>query len=301
MTDLPEPMTPADCDLQDFPFMPLHVARLRDSDLAATLDPEACWYAVLLWAAAWHQVPAASLPDDELVLTRLCGLGRDVKTFRKHRAGALHGFVKCADGRLYHAVVAEQALASMAKRDAYRDRKEKRISAARTAAASRWADQPQSEDHANRNDDAMRNASVTHEKQMRDASKSDASRIENAMPKGTGTGTGTPPNPQSSHNRELIQRIADEAGMLGIPNDHALVREWLALPRVDVEQDIIAVVRRVAEEIRACGGKTPFKFRLFDRHIREKCAADDAEIERLNGIAKRIAAQDERQRDEANA
>lgn len=92
--------------------MPLHVARLRDSDLAAEEDPEACWYALLLWAAAWHQIPAASLPDNDAVLTKLIGLGRDLKTFRKHRAGALRGFIKCDDGRLYHPVVAEQAVES---------------------------------------------------------------------------------------------------------------------------------------------------------------------------------------------
>lgn len=104
----PAPMTPPESDLQDFPFMPLHVARLRDSDLAAEESPEACWYAVLLWAASWHQLPAGSLPDNDTVLTKLIGLGRDVKTFRKHRDGALRGFVKCSDGRLYHPVVAEQ-------------------------------------------------------------------------------------------------------------------------------------------------------------------------------------------------
>jgi len=109
VTDL-KPLTPPDCDLQDFPFMPLHVARLRDSDLAAEEAPEACWYAVLLWAASWHQIPAGSLPDNDAVLTKLIGLGRDVKTFRKHKAGAMRGFVLCDDGRLYHPIVAEQAL-----------------------------------------------------------------------------------------------------------------------------------------------------------------------------------------------
>lgn len=106
------PLTPPDCDLQDFPFMPLHVARLRDSDLAAEEHPEACWYAVMLWSAAWHQLPAGSLPDNETVLARLCGLGRDLKTFRRHRAGAMRGFVLCDDGRLYHPVIAEQAVAA---------------------------------------------------------------------------------------------------------------------------------------------------------------------------------------------
>lgn len=103
------PLTPADCDLQDFPYMPLHVARLRDSDLAAESSPEACWYAVLLWAASWHQIPAASLPDNDATLARLIGLGRDVRTFRKHKDQAMHGFVLCDDGRFYHPVVAEQA------------------------------------------------------------------------------------------------------------------------------------------------------------------------------------------------
>lgn len=106
--NVPAPLTPADCDLQDFPFMPLQVARLRDSDLAAEAHPEACWYAVLLWSASWHQLPAGSLPDNETVLARLCGLGRDLKTFRKHRDDAMRGFVLCSDGRLYHPVVAEQ-------------------------------------------------------------------------------------------------------------------------------------------------------------------------------------------------
>ncbi|MBB4837282.1 hypothetical protein HNP52_000333 [Sphingomonas kyeonggiensis] len=112
----PLPLTPPDADLQDFAFMPLHVARLRDSDLAAEAAPEACWYAVLLWAASWHQLPAGSLPDNDAVLARLCGLGRDLRTFKKHRADAMRGFVRCSDGRLYHPVVAEQVVAAWQKK-----------------------------------------------------------------------------------------------------------------------------------------------------------------------------------------
>jgi|GEM_PF-2146578 len=109
---LPDPMVPSDCDLQDFPFMPLQVARLRDSDLAAEAHPEGAWYAVMLWSAAWHQLPAASLPNNDTVLMKLAGLGRDTKTFKKHRDDMLRGFVECSDGRLYHPVVAEQAVAA---------------------------------------------------------------------------------------------------------------------------------------------------------------------------------------------
>ncbi|KAG1254471.1 hypothetical protein G6F68_010834 [Rhizopus microsporus] len=113
MTDLqqsPVPLTPPDCDLRDFAFMPLDVLRLRDSDLAVKADGEAFRCAVLLWCASWHQVPAASRPDDDDVLAQLAGFGRGTKEWLRHRDGALRGWVKCGDGRLYHPVVAEKAV-----------------------------------------------------------------------------------------------------------------------------------------------------------------------------------------------
>jgi hypothetical protein len=170
-------LTPPDADLQDFPFMPLHVARLRDSDLAAEAHPEACWYAVLLWAAAWHQLPAGSLPSNEAVLARLCGLGRDLKTFRKHRDDAMRGWSECADGRLYHPVVAEQVNASWTEKLAYRDRKAKRTAIAEKAAKARWGESS--------------NGADADAPDMHEASPADASCIDDAMPKGRGKGTGT--------------------------------------------------------------------------------------------------------------
>lgn len=109
MNELPNPLTPEGCDLRDFPFMPLDVQRLRDSDLAALESPECCWSAVLLWCASWHQVPAASLPDDDRVLAQLAGFGRVVKEWQRVREGALRGWIKCSDGRLYHPVVSDKA------------------------------------------------------------------------------------------------------------------------------------------------------------------------------------------------
>lgn len=103
------PLTPKDCDLRDFAFMPLDVVRLRDSDLAVHVTGEEFRAAVLLWCAAWHQVPAASLPDDDKILASLAGYGRVVAEWKKVRDGALRGWIVCADGRLYHPVVAEKA------------------------------------------------------------------------------------------------------------------------------------------------------------------------------------------------
>lgn len=110
MSNLPAPLVAAEVDLQDFPFMPLQVARLRDSDFAASVHPEAAWYGVLLWAASWHQIPAGSLPDNDTMLMRLVGLGRDARTWKKHREEALYGFVLCSDGRLYHPIVTSLAV-----------------------------------------------------------------------------------------------------------------------------------------------------------------------------------------------
>lgn len=103
------PFTSPDCDLRDFAFMPLDVVRLRDSDFAAITDAEAFRAGLLLWCASWHQVPAASLPDDDIVLARLAGFGRVVKEWLKIRDDALRGWIKCSDGRLYHPVIAEKA------------------------------------------------------------------------------------------------------------------------------------------------------------------------------------------------
>jgi len=107
------PLVPADVEIRDFEFMPLDVARLRDSELAANETPEACWAAVLLWCASWHQVPAASIPDDEQWIAKTCGYvsrGRVDPAWKRVRPGALRGWVRCDDGRLYHPVVAEKAL-----------------------------------------------------------------------------------------------------------------------------------------------------------------------------------------------
>lgn len=107
------PLLPATVDLRMFRRMPLDVARLRDSDIARDPDPEGFRCAVLAWCVAWHQVPAASLPDDDRALADLVGIGRTpraVKEWQGLRKVALRGFVKCSDGRLYHRVVAEMAV-----------------------------------------------------------------------------------------------------------------------------------------------------------------------------------------------
>lgn len=104
----PAPMTPPDSDLRDFTYMGLDVVRVRDSGFTAKATGDEFRAGVLLWCASWHQLPAGSLPDDDVELSNLAGYGRVVKEWRRVKVMALHGWVKCADGRLYHETVAEK-------------------------------------------------------------------------------------------------------------------------------------------------------------------------------------------------
>ncbi len=105
-----EPLTPSDCNLREFPFMPLQVNRLRASKawLKAKRKPALGFYMINLWTASWYELPAASLEDDDDMLAdkAMCS----PTAWPGLREEVLHGWIKCADGRLYHPTVAEAAL-----------------------------------------------------------------------------------------------------------------------------------------------------------------------------------------------
>ena len=125
--DRPYPLVSSEVDLQDFAFMPLDVARLRDSDMCSDETPESCWAAVLLWCASWHQVPAASIPNNEQWIAKQAGYasrGRIDSSWKRVRSGALRGWVLCTDDRLYHPVVAEKAIDAWKSKLAQRWRSE---------------------------------------------------------------------------------------------------------------------------------------------------------------------------------
>jgi uncharacterized protein YdaU (DUF1376 family) len=110
-------LTPPDCDLRGFEFMPLFGDRLFTSATWIGAKPDAKIAALRLW---WHsyakEVPAASLPDDDALLSEYAGYGVAVSQWRKVKAAALRGWIKCSDGRLYHKTVAEIALESWSGR-----------------------------------------------------------------------------------------------------------------------------------------------------------------------------------------
>lgn len=146
MTDLPAPLTPPNCDLRGFDNLQLDVDLLPKSKLANYAEAEAFRAAVLLWCEAWKQVPAASLPDDDLELRSIAGLQRDPATWERIKKDALSKFVKCSDGRLYHEVLAEKACEAWGRRIAFRERAKaggKASAAARGRTTSQPDGQPQ--------------------------------------------------------------------------------------------------------------------------------------------------------------
>lgn len=122
MSDLPEPLISSDVDLKDFPFTPIFRARLFGSGFHARAT-DAEWRAgVTLWIKSWDQVPAGSLPDDDIELCRLAELARELKVWKKLKIGAMRGWIKCSDGRLYHSVVAEGIHEAWSRKQLQRNR-----------------------------------------------------------------------------------------------------------------------------------------------------------------------------------
>lgn len=118
MTDqLPDPLVPAEVDLRGLEYMPLLGARLFSSDFALNASDAEFRRGLQLWWAAWNQVPAGSLPDSDRAQAKLAGFEDETSpNWRKVRKQALDGFIKCSDGRLYHPVLARQALIAWEKR-----------------------------------------------------------------------------------------------------------------------------------------------------------------------------------------
>ena len=110
------PLTPSDCDLRGYEFMPVFGHQLFGSELYLKASAEEFRAAMRLWWAAWNQCPAASLPSNDGALAQLADFGRDVKSWRRVREVALHGFVECEDGRLYHPFLAAKAVDAFDRR-----------------------------------------------------------------------------------------------------------------------------------------------------------------------------------------
>lgn len=110
--ELPRAPVPPECDLTTLGWYPCHVRLMlghRINDPLRT-TPEQFRAAMRLMWEAWHQVPAASLPDDNMRLADLAGYKTNIPAWNRVKAGALCDFVQCADGRWYSITLLPEAI-----------------------------------------------------------------------------------------------------------------------------------------------------------------------------------------------
>ena len=237
MGDLPDPLTPAECDLRNFGFMPIDIARLFGSRFHAIASDGEWRAGVTLWLKSFHQVPAGSLPTEDIELARLAEFGRDLAGWMTVRENALYGWVQCADGRLYHPIVAEKALEAWRKKEAFRER-------SRKANERRWAQQRGGDEaaaQAGRQDHGGPSAGERRENvegqgvdpehpsgcavgSIKDSNKDKVSNPYRSQGTGTGTGTGTIPSGEAAAAAPAKPRSTRGTRL---PEDWTLPAEWL--------------------------------------------------------------------------
>lgn len=128
---LPAPLTPADCDLRGLAWMPLNINALKGSKtwMRCKRDPSLAFYLINLWCAAWHELPAASLDDED---DFLCDVAQcSPRIWPKVRDVLLSSWIRCSDGRIYHPYVATEALKSWELKQSHRARTEAATAARR--------------------------------------------------------------------------------------------------------------------------------------------------------------------------
>lgn len=238
-----EPLVPADVDLRDFRFTPMFRARLFGSEFhAAATDAE--WRAgVTLWLKSWDQVPAGTLPPDDVGLCRLAEFGRDLAAWRTVKARALHGWHLCTDGRLHHAVVAEGVLEAWEKRNKNKAR-------AVLGAAARWGG-------SNAKGNGASNASAMRQAMRPDANRQGQGqrRKGNSSSVAKATGAVAPSDPNTDAKTWCFQIGRAWLEEHGVKKDTArrVIGKWLSTASPDdlkkVFLEAIAKADKIAEPL----------------------------------------------------
>lgn len=242
---LPAPLTPANCDLRDFDGFLMNVERLLASELWALSTPEEFKCAMALWCRAWKQVPCASLPDDDKVLAAFSGAGR---RWQKVKRLALRGFVKCSDGRLYHATLSQDALRAMKAKAENKARTEKATEARRKSTRNVDRDDNRDVDRdVDRND--LHKGNVTR------SQYSTVHRREDKKEESSTAGASEVPKPEASApSQQPLDRLAKILGL-----DHKAIyrlpkfasfpgtyREWVS-SGCDPARDIWPTIEKLAK------------------------------------------------------
>ena len=223
---LPQPLVPPDTDIGGMDGFLLRTDKLMASELWAISTGDEFKAAMGLWARAWSQSPAGSLPDDERILAAFSGAGGK---WKKVKTVALRGFVKCSDGRLYHKVLCEEVLrAAQLKRDR-RDR-----TAKATEARKKGRDDQRDDMFCdNRDDQRDVDRNVHQEKGREEEEKKNPNPPPSVSPSGRGgakvldSPKPPPPDPAAATLRQGIVAVFADAGSPNIPDTSRAV-VWIS-------------------------------------------------------------------------
>ena len=268
MSNLPDPLTPPDCDLRGLPYMPLDVIRLIDSDMFAETTGDEFKAAVALWCKSWTQVPAASLPNKDMVLAHLSG---NAAKWKRIKEGAMRGWILCSDDRWYHPVVAEKALAALPGREEFnhkrsaeaerkaREREDRKAlfemlrshgvvpdwnvstKALRTLAAQHLSQQPPERVTDNKRDMSQPVTVCKGEKKGELTSKT----LSSSSQASTEVGVGKQPDDddQPGEREVAIASLLRQHGLEANPNDSFVRTTWAPNPQVTDELLLVSIAK----------------------------------------------------------
>jgi hypothetical protein len=112
-----DPLTPLNCDLRAYDWFPFYHKRMRQSAFWKRASDAVCRISVEFWSEAYEQVPAGSLPDDDVQLSDWAGFGRrNLSEWLAIKEDVMCAWVKCDDGRWYHPTLCEVALTAWEER-----------------------------------------------------------------------------------------------------------------------------------------------------------------------------------------
>lgn len=117
--DLPEPPYPVTTKANGFK-QEVDWDRISQSRTWIYADNEVRPWLLMLWLRSWHNVPAGSWEADDEYIAR--SLGCKLEFFIGHREQFMRGWVRHADGRLYHPFITDQVLEMLGRRRATANR-----------------------------------------------------------------------------------------------------------------------------------------------------------------------------------
>lgn len=246
--ELPDPLVPAEVDLSDFDYTPVFRVRLFNSTFHARAT-DAEWRAgFTLWLKSWDQHPSGSLPDDDIDLCRLAELARDLRGWAKVKPMALHGWVKCSDGRLHHPVVAEVVLAAWGKRSSASKK-------GKLGATIRWLKHQKEMAEASPNDGASTNQLMPNDSNKKlKLNRSGSEELQSqTLLSGIGPPDASPPtiekaNGHRSAARELLEFLNDKTGRSYEPVEANLGPIVARLKEGTTPDDVRSVIAKKCRE-----------------------------------------------------